>query len=85
MAKVMISMPDELLERLDERARELDVSRSGIIREAVESELDRPTPEQIRRALREGQELLADVEPFDSAELIREMRDEKTRNDVDRR
>ena len=81
MAKVMISMPDDLLRRVDERARKREMSRSALLREAVERELERPDPERMRAAVRR---LMSDYdfetgEPFDSAEWIRHDRD--TRDD----
>ncbi len=39
MAKVMVSFPDELLRRLDDRARRRGTTRSGLLRELVEREL----------------------------------------------
>lgn len=39
VAKVMISLPDELLARLDEQARRRGSSRSGLLRELAEREL----------------------------------------------
>jgi len=36
----MISFPDELLERLDARARALGKTRSGLLQELARSELD---------------------------------------------
>jgi metal-responsive CopG/Arc/MetJ family transcriptional regulator len=40
VAKVMISMPDDLLERLDAQARANRETRSGFLRRLVERELD---------------------------------------------
>jgi hypothetical protein len=39
MAKVMISIPDELLERIDARARAAGETRSGLLRRLAEQEL----------------------------------------------
>jgi metal-responsive CopG/Arc/MetJ family transcriptional regulator len=39
MAKVMISIPDDLLRRLDEHAQKLGMSRSGLLRRLAEQEL----------------------------------------------
>lgn len=39
MAKVMISLPDDLLARLDDQARRRGTSRSGLLRELAEREL----------------------------------------------
>jgi metal-responsive CopG/Arc/MetJ family transcriptional regulator len=40
MAKVMISMPDDLLDRLDAQARANRETRSGFLRRLAERELD---------------------------------------------
>jgi hypothetical protein len=40
VAKVMISMPDDLLERLDAQARANRETRSGFLRRLAERELD---------------------------------------------
>jgi predicted transcriptional regulator len=40
MAKVMISVPDDLLERLDAQARANRETRSGFLRRLAERELD---------------------------------------------
>lgn len=47
VAKVMISIPDKLLERLDLRAKEVGVSRSGFLQHLVEREVE--VGEQRRR------------------------------------
>lgn len=39
VAKVMISIPDQLLERLDRRAREVGETRSGLLQRLAEREL----------------------------------------------
>lgn len=39
MAKVMVSLPDDLLERIDIQARARHESRSGFLRELAEREL----------------------------------------------
>jgi len=39
MAKVMVSLPDDLLERIDMQARARRESRSGFLRELAEREL----------------------------------------------
>ncbi len=41
VAKVMISMPDDLLAQLDAQARANGESRSGLLRRLAECELDR--------------------------------------------
>jgi metal-responsive CopG/Arc/MetJ family transcriptional regulator len=39
VAKVMISIPDKLLERLDARAKETGETRSGFLRRLAEAEI----------------------------------------------
>lgn len=80
VAKVMISIPDKLLERLDLRAREAGESRSGLLQRLVEREVD--TAEQGRRQAIERLwdevriEVPADKpELLDVARLIREDRE----------
>ena len=72
MAKVMISLPDTLLERIDAHVRVKRTSRSAFLRELAERELaadDAARRERIR-------ELLADPIHHDgsSVEYIRELR-----------
>ena len=73
VAKVMISVPDDLLERLDARARANHETRSGLLRRLVEREL---SVENARRR-REFEELLGP--PVDlggnAAQIIREDRE----------
>lgn len=77
MAKVMISMPDDLLELVDKAAKARETTRSGFLQQAAERALDEPTPESIKQAVAEARAALADAGPWDSAEVIREMRDER--------
>jgi predicted transcriptional regulator len=76
MAKVMISMPDDLLERLDAQARANQETRSGFLRRLAERELE---AEQARKR-KEIEDLLdkATVRGGmggDAARLIREDRE----------
>ena len=76
VAKVMISIPDLLLERIDARARGARETRSGFLQRLAEREL-----EQAERHDREEIErLLGEIRPFDfggvsAAQLIREDRE----------
>lgn len=76
VAKVMISIPDKLLERLDLRAKEAGETRSGFLQRVAERELER-----IERHDREEIErLLGEIQPLDfggvsAAQLIREDRE----------
>jgi metal-responsive CopG/Arc/MetJ family transcriptional regulator len=72
VAKVMISIPDDLLARLDKHARRLGETRSGLLRRLVEREL---AADGAARAAR-VRELLSDLQPHegDSARFVREQR-----------
>jgi hypothetical protein len=76
VAKVMISIPDKLLERLDARAKETHESRSGFLQRVAERELElaeRHDREEIERLLGEIQPL--DFGGLSAAQLIREDRE----------
>lgn len=75
MAKVMISVPDDLLERLDRRADERGLSRSGHLRDLAERDL--ADDDDARR--REITRLLGEPGHYggDGAQAIREMRDSR--------
>ncbi|HVD41775.1 MAG TPA: ribbon-helix-helix protein, CopG family [Solirubrobacterales bacterium] len=79
MAKVMISMPDDLLERLDARARELGETRSGLLQRLVEREVEAAESREQKeinrlldqlRALPPGKQV-----KVDAAQLVREDRE----------
>lgn len=78
VAKVMISIPDALLERVDAHADAARETRSGFLRRLAEREL-----EQAERHDREEVErLLSEIRPFDfgglsAAKLIREDRESR--------
>ena len=80
VAKVMISIPDKLLERLDLRAKEAGESRSGFLQRLVEREVEageRRRREEINRLWDQVRiEVPADrPELLDVAQLIREDRE----------
>jgi metal-responsive CopG/Arc/MetJ family transcriptional regulator len=72
VAKVMVSIPDDLLERLDEQARRRGTTRSGLLRRLVETELA-STDEARRLAIAD---VLAAARPHGgaTARLVRELR-----------
>lgn len=81
MAKVLVSLPDSLLERVDARAKSLGDSRSGYLRNLAERDL--PSEEQRRAEVKRLMDLIRadakrDPEPMpDGAQIIREMRDSR--------
>ena len=83
MTKVLISIPEDLLERVDREASAKGTSRSRFLQEAAVRELGMPSRERIAAALVRGREALAGTGSFESADLIREERD--ARDAADRR
>ena len=75
MAKVMISMSDDLLARVDAEARRRATTRSGLLALAVTRELERRDPKEMDAAIARLTEALRNVGPFESADLIRAERD----------
>ena len=85
-AKVTISLPDELLDRLDAEARELGVPRSELVQESLATYLTKSAEEREADARRarmlaalEGMRTFAEGRPvFDdrpSLEILREIRE----------
>jgi predicted transcriptional regulator len=74
MAKVLISLPDDLLERIDREAHARGSNRSRFLQEAARRQLGWPSAETLGAALRRGREALAGVGSFESADLVREQR-----------
>jgi predicted transcriptional regulator len=74
MAKVLISLPDDLLERIDREARVRGSTRSAFLQEAAQRELGWPSRESLNAALQRGRDALAGLGPFESADLIRDER-----------
>ena len=77
----MISIPDDLLERVDRAAGERGTSRSAFLQEAARRELGWPDRAAFDAALKRGQSALAGAGAFESAELIREERDARDARD----
>jgi predicted transcriptional regulator len=75
MAKVMISLPDEVLSRVDREARRRGTSRSGFLREAALHELGRPDPAALDAAVARSRKRFVRAGRFDSASLVRADRD----------
>lgn len=83
MAKVMVSLPDDLLQRIDAEARRRATSRSGFLQEAAAGALARGEPEAMERAIQRMRGLVGKARLVgDSATLVREergLRDERDR------
>mgnify|MGYP000672160852 CR=1 FL=1 len=83
MVKVLISLPDELLARLDAEATARGVSRSRLLQDAAQHELGWPSPATIEAALARGRLALESAGTFESADLA--ARDRMIRDGRDRR
>lgn len=79
--KVLVSMPDELLARIDRETARSGVTRSEFLQEAARQRLGWPDPATIDAALERGRAALQDLGSFDSAELIRADRDARDARD----
>lgn len=75
MAKVMISLPDDLLARIDQEAERRHSSRSALLQQAARREIGWPDPAMIDAAVARAREALANAGPFDSTALVRAERD----------
>ncbi|HSV64904.1 MAG TPA: ribbon-helix-helix protein, CopG family [Mycobacteriales bacterium] len=70
-----MSLPDDLLERLDVEARRRSTSRSALLALAARRELDRRDPAARSAAVEQSRERFARAGRFDSADLVRAGRD----------
>jgi predicted transcriptional regulator len=71
----MISLPDEVLDRVDREAERRKTSRSGFLREAALRELGRPEESSFDAALARSRARFTGAGRFDAAALIRADRD----------
>lgn len=81
VAKVLISVPDDLLGQIDARAKALEQSRSGYLRQLAEADLEDQSKRQaeVKRllALIREDAVNSDAPMRDGAQMIREMRDSR--------
>ncbi len=75
MSKVMVSLPDDLLGRIDDEARRRAMSRSALLAQAARRELERRDPETVAAAVARSQARFAANGKFESADLVRVDRD----------
>ena len=75
MAKVLVSMPDELLEAIDAAVARRLTTRSAFLRSAARDALARPDPVAIRAAVGRARAAIAGLGAFESGDLIRADRD----------
>lgn len=75
MAKVMISLADDLLTRIDARVEQEETSRSAWLARLAGQELSRATAAEMDVAIARGRKALVHMAGFDSGEEIRKDRD----------
>lgn len=75
VAKVMISIPDQLLERLDARAEALGETRSGFLQRLATTELDADAERRSKEVVALLDSLDIDLGGKSAAQLIREDRE----------
>ncbi|MGH9064030.1 MAG: ribbon-helix-helix protein, CopG family [Acidimicrobiales bacterium] len=77
MSKVMVSLPGELVQRIDEEARRRSTSRSALLAAAARRELDRPDPGAVAEAVSRSERRFREAGTFEAADLFRRDRDER--------
>jgi metal-responsive CopG/Arc/MetJ family transcriptional regulator len=75
MAKVMVSLPDDLLQQIDTAAQHRSTSRSAFLATAARRELMRRDPEAMAAAIARSEQRFEQSGGFDSAQLVRADRD----------
>jgi metal-responsive CopG/Arc/MetJ family transcriptional regulator len=75
MAKVMVSLPDDLLHEIDAAAHRRSTSRSAFLAAAARRELTRRDPEAMAAAIARSERRFEQSSEFDSAKLVRADRD----------
>lgn len=81
MSKILVSLPDDLLARIDRAARDRGSTRSRFLQEAALRQLGWPSPGSLEVALSRGRAALADAGSFESADLIRSQHQDRNARD----
>jgi Arc/MetJ-type ribon-helix-helix transcriptional regulator len=81
--KVLVTMPDDLLDRIDRETQSIGSTRSDFLQEAARRQLGWPDPSTIDAALERGRAAMAEAGSFEAADLIRA--DREARDARDRR
>ena len=77
----MVSIPDDLLERVDREAQRRNTTRSALLQQAALRELGSPDPVAFDAAIDRGRAALASVGRFESSDVVRRERDERDADD----
>ena len=79
--KIMVSIPDDLLERVDREAQRRNTTRSALLQQAALRELGWLDPVAVDAAIDRGRAALAAAGRFESADVVRRDRDERDADD----
>ena len=77
MAKVMVSLQDDLLMAIDVEAKRRSTSRSAFLATAARHELSRRDSEQVASAIARSVERFHTAGSFEAADLVRNDRDSR--------
>jgi hypothetical protein len=80
-AKVLVTIPNDLLERIDRETERLGQTRSDFLQEAARRRLGWPDPLAVDAALLRGRAALSELGGFESADVIRVQREERDARD----
>lgn len=75
MSKVMVSLPPDLLQQIDEEAHRRSMSRSKLLANAAKRELARHEPAAIANAITRSEGRFHGAGSFEAADLVRPARD----------
>jgi metal-responsive CopG/Arc/MetJ family transcriptional regulator len=75
MAKVMVSLSDELLAQIDAEAKRRSTSRSALLASAARRELTRRDSARVTEAIERSEQRFRTAGNFESADVVREDRD----------
>lgn len=75
MAKVMVSLPDNVLEAVDAERNNRSMTRSAFLALAARRELERRDPDRIAAVIARSQRRFENSPSFESADLVRRDRD----------
>jgi metal-responsive CopG/Arc/MetJ family transcriptional regulator len=77
MAKVMISLQDDLLRAIDGEAKRRASSRSAFLAAAARHELSRRDPVKVEAAIARSEQRFRSAGAFEAADLVRNDRDSR--------
>jgi metal-responsive CopG/Arc/MetJ family transcriptional regulator len=71
MAKIMVSLPEELLHEIDAVAQARSMSRSALLAAAARREIARPDPAALDDAIARSEQRFQASGRFEAADLVR--------------